>query len=69
MKSLVYHPHLLCILGVADTSDGKICLVVEYCSKGDLLRFLRNNRILILEVRILFILLFFVDLFNDFCSF
>uniref|UniRef100_F1L5Z4 Tyrosine-protein kinase n=1 Tax=Ascaris suum TaxID=6253 RepID=F1L5Z4_ASCSU len=49
MKSLVYHPHLLCILGVADTSDGKICLVVEYCSKGDLLRFLRNNRTLIVE--------------------
>uniref|UniRef100_A0A915CG83 Protein kinase domain-containing protein n=1 Tax=Parascaris univalens TaxID=6257 RepID=A0A915CG83_PARUN len=49
MKSLVYHPHLLCILGVADTSDGKICLVVEYCTNGDLLRFLRNNKSLILE--------------------
>ncbi|CAD6187177.1 unnamed protein product [Caenorhabditis auriculariae] len=43
MKTLGFHPHVLCMLGcVSDPVDPII--IVEYCSNGDLLHYLRSHR-------------------------
>uniref|UniRef100_A0A0N5AKL1 Protein kinase domain-containing protein n=1 Tax=Syphacia muris TaxID=451379 RepID=A0A0N5AKL1_9BILA len=44
MKHLAYHPHLVCMLGIATATCGQPCLVVEYCCNGDLLHYVRNNK-------------------------
>ncbi|KAI6175205.1 Protein kinase domain-containing protein [Aphelenchoides fujianensis] len=43
MKSLKYHPHLVCLMGyVADAVSP--LLLIEYCSRGDLLHFVRERK-------------------------
>ncbi|KAH7709764.1 Protein KIN-9 c [Aphelenchoides avenae] len=42
MKSLHYHPHLVSMLGYVSDQRSPL-LVVEYCSKGDLLHFIRDH--------------------------
>ncbi|KAK0394150.1 hypothetical protein QR680_000593 [Steinernema hermaphroditum] len=43
MKSLNYHPHLVSMLGYVCDPKNPL-LVVEYCSKGDLLHFIREKK-------------------------
>uniref|UniRef100_A0A915L5V5 Protein kinase domain-containing protein n=1 Tax=Romanomermis culicivorax TaxID=13658 RepID=A0A915L5V5_ROMCU len=43
MKQLGYNDKLVNMLGCV-TADDPLCLIVEYCSDGDLLRYLRDRR-------------------------
>ncbi|XP_072030238.1 fibroblast growth factor receptor 1-like [Amphiura filiformis] len=43
MKNLGYHANIVSLIACCTHQD-PICLVVEHCSKGDLLNFLRNRR-------------------------
>lgn len=50
MKSLDYHPHLVCMLGVSiDSNHGKL-LLIEYCDQGDLLHLVRSKKDEIIKV-------------------
>uniref|UniRef100_A0A914DJM3 Protein kinase domain-containing protein n=1 Tax=Acrobeloides nanus TaxID=290746 RepID=A0A914DJM3_9BILA len=42
MKTIVYHPHLLRMLGVCEKPG--LCLILEFCKNGDLLNFIRKNK-------------------------
>uniref|UniRef100_A0A914V2P4 Protein kinase domain-containing protein n=1 Tax=Plectus sambesii TaxID=2011161 RepID=A0A914V2P4_9BILA len=44
MKSLSYHPHLICMLGVAWEGLNEPRLVTEYCINGDLLHYIRDKK-------------------------
>lgn len=44
MKSLKFHPHLVCMLGYVQTGVTCPLLVLEYCANGDLLQFVRKNK-------------------------
>ncbi|KAK0405918.1 hypothetical protein QR680_018261 [Steinernema hermaphroditum] len=48
MKALVQHTHLLRMLGVCQKPETDVCLVLEFCKNGDLLRFVRANKDFIL---------------------
>lgn len=50
MKSLKFHPHLVCLLGYVQDLANPL-LILEYCANGDLLRFLRANKGKFIEVR------------------
>lgn len=41
MKSLKFHPHLVCMLGYVRENSR---LVLEFCANGDLLQFVRKNK-------------------------
>ena len=43
MKNLGYHANVVSLMACCTHQD-PICLVVEHCSKGDLLNFLRSRR-------------------------
>ncbi|KAE9552494.1 hypothetical protein FO519_004307 [Halicephalobus sp. NKZ332] len=43
MKSLNYHPHLVCMLGYVSDPRNPL-LLVEYCANGDLLHLIRGHR-------------------------
>ncbi|KAI6231221.1 Protein kinase domain-containing protein [Aphelenchoides besseyi] len=43
MKSLKYHPHLVCLMGYVPDSISPL-LLIEYCSRGDLLHFVRERK-------------------------
>jgi serine/threonine protein kinase len=43
MKSLKFHPNLVCMLGYVH-DDTNPLLVLELCANGDLLQFLRKNK-------------------------
>lgn len=43
MKSLKYHPHLICFLGYVPDVISPL-LLLEYCSNGDLLHFIREHK-------------------------
>ncbi len=43
MKTLGIHDHIVSMLGCI-TTDGPVCLIVEFCSSGDLLQFLRTKK-------------------------
>jgi hypothetical protein len=49
MKSLKYHPHLVCLIGYVPDALSPM-LLIEYCSNGDLLHFVRNNKNQIVHV-------------------
>ena len=42
MKRIGKHPHIVSITGCI-TADNPVCLVVEFCSGGDLLTCIRNS--------------------------
>uniref|UniRef100_A0A914VYG6 Protein kinase domain-containing protein n=1 Tax=Plectus sambesii TaxID=2011161 RepID=A0A914VYG6_9BILA len=44
MKSLGYHPHLICMLGMVWEKLDEPRLVIEYCNQGDLLHFIREKK-------------------------
>lgn len=43
MKSLKYHPHLVCLMGYVPDAVSPL-LLIEYCSHGDLLHFVREHK-------------------------
>jgi serine/threonine protein kinase len=43
MKSLKFHPHLVCLLGYVQETTSPL-LILEYCANGDLLQYLRKNK-------------------------
>ncbi len=43
MKSLEYHIHLVNMVACRTIKD-PVCLVMEFCSSGDLLKFVRSKR-------------------------
>ena len=49
MKQLGYHPHIVSLLGCI-SDPHKPMLIVEYCSHGDMLQFLRKHRNSLLQV-------------------
>ena len=49
MKQLGYHPHLMSLLACV-TTEAPLCLVTEYCAKGDLLKIVRTKKAEILGV-------------------
>ena len=50
MKSLNYHPHLVCMLGYVPDPRNPL-LLVEYCANGDLLHLIRSHKKEIEHVR------------------
>jgi serine/threonine protein kinase len=56
MKSLKYHPHVICLLGHVSSDTISPLLVLEYCANGDLLKFVRANKGQIINVSILVML-------------
>jgi len=50
MKQLGFHERLVNMLGCI-TADEPLCLIVEYCSDGDLLHFLRERRKYMIQVK------------------
>uniref|UniRef100_A0A1I7YCN9 Protein kinase domain-containing protein n=1 Tax=Steinernema glaseri TaxID=37863 RepID=A0A1I7YCN9_9BILA len=44
MKALAQHTHLLRMLGVCQKPETDVCLVLEFCKNGDLLKFVRQNQ-------------------------
>jgi serine/threonine protein kinase len=51
MKSLKFHPNLVCMLGYVHDVTNPL-LVLEYCKNGDLLRFIRLNKSKFVNVNI-----------------
>uniref|UniRef100_A0A914VA04 Protein kinase domain-containing protein n=1 Tax=Plectus sambesii TaxID=2011161 RepID=A0A914VA04_9BILA len=49
MKRIGYHPHLISILGCITDPQLESCLIIEYCCNGDLLKYVRNRRLEIVE--------------------
>uniref|UniRef100_A0A914WLP0 Protein kinase domain-containing protein n=1 Tax=Plectus sambesii TaxID=2011161 RepID=A0A914WLP0_9BILA len=49
MKRIGYHSHLVSILGCITDPQLDPCLIIEYCSKGDLLKYVRNRRLEIVK--------------------
>uniref|UniRef100_A0A914VJA9 Protein kinase domain-containing protein n=1 Tax=Plectus sambesii TaxID=2011161 RepID=A0A914VJA9_9BILA len=45
MKRIGYHLHLISILGCITDPQLEACLIIEYCSNGDLLKYVRNRRL------------------------
>ena len=43
MKGIGRHPHIVCMLACV-TKSQPFCLIVEYCSHGDLLNYLQKGR-------------------------
>uniref|UniRef100_A0A914W0I2 Protein kinase domain-containing protein n=1 Tax=Plectus sambesii TaxID=2011161 RepID=A0A914W0I2_9BILA len=49
MKRIGYHSHLVSILGCITDPQLDPCLIIEYCCNGDLLKYVRNRRLEIIE--------------------
>uniref|UniRef100_A0A914WN79 Protein kinase domain-containing protein n=1 Tax=Plectus sambesii TaxID=2011161 RepID=A0A914WN79_9BILA len=49
MKRIGYHSHLVSILGCITDPQRDPCLIIEYCCNGDLLKYVRNRRLEIIE--------------------
>uniref|UniRef100_A0A914V1C6 Protein kinase domain-containing protein n=1 Tax=Plectus sambesii TaxID=2011161 RepID=A0A914V1C6_9BILA len=49
MKRIGYHLHLVNILGCITDPQLDPCLIIEYCCHGDLLKYVRNRRLEIVE--------------------
>lgn len=50
MKQLGFHERLVNMLACI-TAEDPLCLVVEYCSEGDLLHYLRDRRKYMIKVK------------------
>jgi receptor protein-tyrosine kinase len=50
MKRLDYHKHLVNMLGCISDTENPV-IVLEFCEHGDLLRFLRQRREILIKVR------------------
>jgi len=59
MKKIGYHERLVNMLACI-TKTEPLCLIVEYCSDGDLLHYLRDKRKYMLEVYTLRYVLFII---------
>uniref|UniRef100_A0A914X544 Protein kinase domain-containing protein n=1 Tax=Plectus sambesii TaxID=2011161 RepID=A0A914X544_9BILA len=49
MKRIGYHSHLVSIIGCIIAPQLDPCLIIEYCCNGDLLKYVRNRRLDIIE--------------------
>jgi hypothetical protein len=49
MKSLKFHPHVLCLLGYVQDAT-KPLMILEYCANNSLLCFIRKNKVKFIEV-------------------